>query len=339
MDPAVATTPDLLRLLAVPLFVWAARRDVETRRVPNRTWLAPLALAVALLAWDAHSALTADGLVRRLFLLRAGLSLGVVAPMGYLFWRIGAFGGADAKAVIVLALLFPTYPTYTLAGVTLPYATPALGVFSLSILSNAVVVGLAYPLALAVRNAAVGRCIPAMAVGRPIDWRSIPDAHGRLLETPSGFTRRGLDLDALRMYLRWRGATLDELRAAPARHRDPASLPSTPGRPGDGAVRPRSDGGERSAGSRGASGSAGNDTASGANDDDPWGAEAFLDDVGSAYGATPSDLRAALDLLAARERVWVSPGIPFLVPLTAGLLVGLVYGDLLFAVLRAAGLV
>lgn len=333
--PAVATTPDLLRLLAVPLFVWAARRDVETRRVPNRAWLAPLALGAVLLAWDAHSALAAGGFEWRLFALRAGLSLGVVAPMGYLFWRVGAFGGADAKALLVLALLFPTYPTYAVAGVTLPYATPPLGVFSLSILSNAVVVGLAYPLVLTVRNAAAGRFTPAMAVGRPVDWRSIPETHGRLLETPAGFTRRGLDLDALRMYLRWRGATLEGLRAAPARHRDPASLPRKPAPPGDGAVHPRSDGGEVGTADRG---SAGNDPAPRSIEDDPWGAEAFLDDVGSAYGASPSALRAALDLLAARDRVWVSPGIPFLVPLTAGLLVALVYGDLLFAVLRAVGL-
>ena len=33
-----ASIPDLLRLVAVPAFAWVAYRDIETRRVPNRTW-------------------------------------------------------------------------------------------------------------------------------------------------------------------------------------------------------------------------------------------------------------------------------------------------------------
>ncbi|MFC6726180.1 A24 family peptidase, partial [Halobium palmae] len=37
----IAAPPDLLRLLVVPVFAWAAWRDVRTRRLPNRVW-APL---------------------------------------------------------------------------------------------------------------------------------------------------------------------------------------------------------------------------------------------------------------------------------------------------------
>jgi preflagellin peptidase FlaK len=70
--------------------------------------------------------------------------------------------------------------------------------------------------------------------------------------------------------------------------------------------------------------------------DDPWGAEAFLDDIeGSAYGTTPETLREGLDVLVDEEVVWVSPGMPFIVPMFAGLLVSLVYGDLFVAVVGA----
>lgn len=40
---------------------------------------------------------------------------------------------------------------------------------------------------------------------------------------------------------------------------------------------------------------------------------------------------------ADRETVWLTPGIPFLVPMFVGLLVALTYGDVLFALLRRLG--
>ena len=101
----VASGPDLLRLVAVPVLGWAALRDVRTRRVPNRAWLPLVVAGVVALAWDA--VLVAGGRAWPLFAVRVGLSLGLVAPLGYLFWRLGGFGGADAKAVMTLALVFP----------------------------------------------------------------------------------------------------------------------------------------------------------------------------------------------------------------------------------------
>jgi preflagellin peptidase FlaK len=61
--------------------------------------------------------------------------------------------------------------------------------------------------------------------------------------------------------------------------------------------------------------------------------------VGTVYGTTPEVLREGLDLIARQDRVWFSPGMPFLLPLTIGLIVALTYGDILFGVLGAIGLV
>jgi preflagellin peptidase FlaK len=36
--------------------------------------------------------------------------------------------------------------------------------------------------------------------------------------------------------------------------------------------------------------------------------------------------------------VWFTPGIPFVVPMSVGLVVALTYGDVLFVVLRLLGL-
>jgi preflagellin peptidase FlaK len=322
-----ATIPDLLRLLAVPVLGWAAWRDVETRRVPNRTWLPLLGIAAVALAMDAHAAYATGN---DAFFLRLAISVGFLVPLAYAFWRMGGFGGADAKAFMVVAVLFPTFPTYYLETVALPLEPSAVGVFSLSILSNTVVVGLAFPLAVALGNLLRGDVSRAMIVGRPVRWERLPETHGRLIETPAGTTLSGLDLDALRMYLTWRGERLAAIQDDPDRYRDPATLPEEPSPPGDGAV--ATDGGEPAA-------EASSGSAEGPDEDaDPWGAAAFLADIDhDAYGTDADQLRDALDLLAEADRVWVSPGIPFLVPTFFGLLVALAYGDVLFVLMRSFG--
>ena len=149
--------------------------------------------------------------------------------------------------------------------------------------------------------------------------------------SPEGFVRRGLDLDALRMYLRWRGCTLVDLREGPATYRDPESLPADPNPPGDGAIEPEDtpDPAADAVTDGGADESV--ETGNGAETEtDPWGAEAFLDDIeGDAYGTTPEKLRDGLEVLVAESVVWVSPGLPFIVPMFLGLVMSLVYGDLL----------
>jgi len=340
----LGSAPDLLRLVILPVLGWAAWRDIETRRVPSRVWLPLVALGVVLLAWDVLGHLSFATPADVLFFVRVGISLFLVAPIAYLFWRLGGFGGADAKALITISILLPTFPTYYFSGFTLPVVETTLGVFSMTVLTNTVVLAAAYPLALAGRNALDGDVrFPAFLLGRRIDAAALSEAHGRLFETPDGFSRNGLDIDALRMYLRWRGATLDELRADPERLRDPASIGETHD-PTDGAI--GVDGADAAAGADAGGIDAGADPAdpddlADPNDlDDPWGAAAFLDDIeGTAYGTTPEKLRGGLDIVADREEVWISPGIPFLVPMFVGTLAAFAYGDLLFGVLGAVGVV
>ncbi|MDZ7746689.1 MAG: A24 family peptidase C-terminal domain-containing protein [Halobacteriales archaeon] len=325
---------DLLRLTVVPVFLWAAYRDIQTRRVRDELWAPLLLLGVVVLAVDGLAAVSVGGPRLQLFGIHLAVSLGIVAPLGYLFWRLGGFGGADAKAIIVLALVFPEFPVYLLANGSLPLTETPLGVFSMTVLSNAVLVGLISPLLLAGRNLLAGRVSLAMFVGRPASVSDVGSAYGNLLETPDGLTRRGLDLDALRMYLRWRQLTLADIRADPARYRHPGSILTDAGDPTDGAL---------AAGPDVADGSLpGADTPVPAvrliDPDDPWGAAAFLAAIdSSAYGTTPEQLREGLDVLAERDTVWLTPGLPFIVPITVGLLVALVYGDLLYALLGALG--
>ncbi|KPN29770.1 preflagellin peptidase [Halolamina pelagica] len=162
---AVASLGDLARLLAVPLLGWAALRDIRTRRVPNWVWYVLGILGIVLLVTDLLYWYPFNTYSTNLMLIRVAISIGFVAPLCFLFYLMEGFGGADLKALLALSILFPTYPAYyppiTLVemGVPaiLPYVNTRIGVFSLTILTNTVIVGIASPLALAVRNALSGR--------------------------------------------------------------------------------------------------------------------------------------------------------------------------------------
>ena len=315
----IASAPDLLRLVVLPVFAWAAWRDINTRRLPNRLWPPLVGLGVVLLAWEAIQLAPFGTFEGRLFLIQVGVSLLFIAPLGYAFWWLGGFGGADAKALITLAVLLPTFPSYVVGSHVLPLVETPIGVFSLTVLTNTVLIAAVVPILLTIYNVSRGDIEPrAMFFARRVDCESIPDRHGTLFETPDGITRGGLDLDALRMYLRWRGSTLADLRADPESHRDPASVTETY-EPTDGGthVGPRTDGGQVDA----------------ADVDDPWAAEQFFEAIdGTAYGSSPNQLRAALEHLSStdRQQLWVSPGLPFVVPMFVGLVFAFTYGDLLF---------
>lgn len=325
-----ASAPELLRLLVVPVFAWAAYRDLRTRRVLN--WLWPPVVGIGLLAFSLDVMSHID---RAVLFLRGSISL-TVGALGYIFWRHNSMGGADAKALMALAVCFPDYPVMylpqTILAVALPLSWSPHSVFSLSILTNTVLLGLIVPFTLALRNASNGQLRPEMVIARPVSVDRVPRMYGRLLtQSPS---TAGLDIDALRMYLTWRRTTLGTIRSAPKIHRDPASVPASPNDPGDGSLAESAgrslvtvDGSNRFEGVR-----------TDQEYDDPWGAEAFLSDTETAYGTTPDDLRSGLEQLCSSEFVWISPGVPFLVPLFFGLVAALTVGDLLWLFLRSIGL-
>lgn len=348
---ALGTAPDLLRLLVVPGFAWAAYRDVRTRRVPNRLWPPLVAIGVIALVWEVWNTLPLAGLDGRLLLIRVGFAIGFLVPFAFLAYRMGAFGGADAKALMTLAVCFPTYPIYFLPSVALPLVPTTLRVMAMTALTNAVLIGMGAIVWLGTRNALAGRISNAMLVGRRVSVDQLPETHGSLLLTEGVFPSRGLDLDALRMYLRWRGSTLADLRTAPSEHRDPQSVtethPSTDGAVtsprGSSAITQPPEGnttGFPQEDTNGATVDDPEDASASDQHDDPWAAARFLREIeGSAYGTSPRTLRDGLERITRSDEVWISPGLPFLVPLFLGILVGLTYGDILFALLSAAGLV
>jgi len=120
------------------------------------------------------------------------LSIVVVFLFIYIIYYFGVFGGADAKALIMIGLMVPLYPVITLSGYDLPLAgIPIHRIFALSVLGNcallSVVIAVLWVLLINLVDLARDRKMPdrffLLFVGYRKDIESLKGSrHLRLLE-------------------------------------------------------------------------------------------------------------------------------------------------------------
>jgi len=84
-------------IAAFAMLGYASYTDVTKREITDYVWIIFGALAVLLLFFEPQFS---DALTN------VGISL-IIAPIVLIIWRLGMFGGADAFALIVLAVLVP----------------------------------------------------------------------------------------------------------------------------------------------------------------------------------------------------------------------------------------
>lgn len=113
-------------LLSLSFFVYASWRDWKEREISNWLWvvLAPLAFALTTVEYV---------FFRQEFLSYFALSFAVTFVLSVGLFYAGAFGGADAKALICLALALPYYPVSLLSEYA--FFSP---IFPITVFSNAV---------------------------------------------------------------------------------------------------------------------------------------------------------------------------------------------------------
>ncbi|XGI84312.1 A24 family peptidase C-terminal domain-containing protein [Halorutilales archaeon Cl-col2-1] len=260
-------------VIALSVFGYASYRDILERRVRDEVWYPLVAVGVVALGVDL---LLLDTERVAVFTL---ISLIFGGVFGYFFYRVGAFGGADMKAIVVLSLLFPVYPDFW----GLPVVRSEAGIFILTVLGNTVVAGALYPLGLFVENILRhGFSNPVlMVVGRQVKVDDLHTRHGRILRLPDeSMTFSGTDLDFFRDYVDWRGVeSLSDVDFSDLRLRR------------------------------------------------------FVNETDWVTDDIENDEEEMRRILKA-EKVWITPGIPFIVPMTVGLVVALIYGDVVYAVLR-----
>lgn len=139
---------DTVLLLVIIMMLGASIDDLRRRRVDNRWWLPFLGAAIVL-----DVMLLMEHGVQSVEAIRIAVSI-AACGLFYLMWRMRLFGGADAKGLMVLALLVPIPPAD-------PATLPALDA-----LTNGLLVALILPLGFAIWNLARGdAAFPAIFLG------------------------------------------------------------------------------------------------------------------------------------------------------------------------------
>ncbi len=171
---------DLARLVVGgALLGFAAWTDHRWRRAPNALWLVMVAAGVTILAIQA--ALDPAAFAGRWpYLVGAPLFAGAI----YVFWRVGLLaGGADAKALMALAVLLP-FPLVFNASVPV-LQSPLPG--SVVVLGDSLLAVLFLPLVFIVRNLLNGDLrFPAMFLGYKLPLAEVPERWVWPMEHPDG---------------------------------------------------------------------------------------------------------------------------------------------------------
>ena len=259
--PPVASVPLMIAAAAIGVtLMYASVLDAKERRVPHRTWRPALIIAVPAAAWIYGLAILADWRIAAGYLVLVAVFCGFF----YLFQAANLFGGADAYALIIITACIPFFPVEPYFG------TPLLGFFPFTVLTNAVLINIAAPVAILAKNLFEGNRapLPCLFLGFPVD--------GKTIQNEFGFVMEDIEEEDGRMVRRFVGFT--------------GSL----GR----MVR-----GER---------------------------RIYTKDL----RLHPKDYERELALYRKAGRVWISYGIPFIIPITAGFLTALFMGDILFVIMK-----
>lgn len=140
---------DILKILfCTPFLLYSCFSDINTRRVSNKLWVVMLALGSVFVLYDIWN----YGLP---YLVWIFISTGLTFAFVYILFQLGVFGGADAKSLIVLSIIFPVYPIFTIFGYVFPLNAPLpflKDFFAFGIFENAVLLTIVVPLGLALYN-------------------------------------------------------------------------------------------------------------------------------------------------------------------------------------------
>ncbi len=133
-------------LVCIPFLLYSCYSDIKTRRVSNETWVMMFAAGFIFVIYDILN----NGALQ---VIRMAVSFLLIFGFVYILFYFNAFGGADAKALIVISLLIPTYPMLEIAGTMLPtQGIPPISLFTFTVFGNSVILTVIVPLGLFLYN-------------------------------------------------------------------------------------------------------------------------------------------------------------------------------------------
>ncbi|WP_440946422.1 A24 family peptidase C-terminal domain-containing protein [Methanosarcina sp. T3] len=132
---------EILKILfTMPFLLYSCYSDLKIRRVSNRVWKYMLVSGSVFVIYEIFTGGTP-------YLKALFLSGVIVFISVYILFHLGAFGGGDAKGLIVLSILFPLYPIFQFSEETYPLlGKPLIGLFTLTVLGNALLLTTLVPL-------------------------------------------------------------------------------------------------------------------------------------------------------------------------------------------------
>ena len=140
---------DIYRVVFTLLILaYAGYSDIRKRSVSNIVWLVMVGVGIAFGGYGA----IVQGMS---FFIPLIFSTAITGAVSYIFFRLRLFGAADAKALMCIALLFPTQAKFAILSHNFPIfdvSVPVVFPFALTVLLNAAVLALAIPISLFFRN-------------------------------------------------------------------------------------------------------------------------------------------------------------------------------------------
>lgn len=132
---------EILKILfSMPFLLYSCYSDLKSRRVSNKVWKYMLASGSGFVFYE----ISTGGVSSLMSLILSGI---LVFTVVYILFQFGTFGGGDAKGLIVLSILFPSYPVFSFSGKIYPLlGVPPVGLFTFTVLGNALLLTTLVPL-------------------------------------------------------------------------------------------------------------------------------------------------------------------------------------------------
>ena len=300
------TPTDIIRVLViVPVLLYAAYRDIKERVVHNWVWYPLFFYGITLLVYDLYTG-NVEFLASWVF---GNITFALI--IGFALYKTRLFGGADMKALWGIALLIPTYPTLVVFPWMMPPILPApenaINMFSLTIFTNTVLVAIFWPLKTLVQNIRNGdfnvRHPGLMLTARRVNLEHSLTHHGKIIPLWTFENTTALGRFKTLLLSVVNGFEIEFVRTYLDWHRE--NIDSEITSPAD---------------------------------IDTSRVEHFLDSEENTNedgeriwdASNTEEATEAFEDLLSQETVWMTPGIPFIVPMLLGVLLSLIAGDIIY---------
>lgn len=309
-------TTDLLRILIIiPILIYASYTDIKERRVEDKVWSIPTFIALILLGWDAYTSSNPVGVG-----LAALFSLVTIGGLAYIIYYFRIFYGADYKAFLLIAILFPWHPDVgslplydyiliqnvsevftmglfdNLFEILLIYS--AITLFGFTVFVNTTLFSVIYFITNAkynIQNNTFSITKPLRSfTARQVNVSELDNMHAQIVDETESNNKIFQGFEFIRNGLH--GLSTDFFRDYEQWYSDNKTVSQNVD----------------------------------INDIDDLEFDSFLEDNEEWESTNPKEDEKNIKDILDKDKVWVTPGVPFIVPITFGVISALVVGNLIY---------